>query len=93
MKKYITLKLINNEKKNSRVLSTQACTIDNAVCAGGATDICQSLDYAGCYGNSTYDYCKYVDTSSCAPGKIDYCYYDYAFNCNERVLDQCIVDT
>ena len=77
MKKSITLKLINNEKRNVRILSAKACITDNAACSNGATDICQSLDYAGCYGIYTYDYCKYVDVASCSNGAFDRCEYDY----------------
>ena len=93
MNKTINLRLINDEKKNARILSAKACTIDNAVCSNGANDICQSLDYAGCYGN-ILDYCKYLDVSACFGKQNDICDYDYEFNCNNYNLttDFCLTD-
>ena len=61
----ISLKLINDEKKKARILSAKACTIDNAACSNGAVDTCWEKDFAGCYGNSSYDYCKYIDAAAC----------------------------
>lgn len=93
MIKTVSLKLINDEKKKARILSAKACVTDNAVCSNGATDICQSLDYAGCYGNSTYDYCKYIDAAYCSNSAFDSCYYDYV-GCYVAVTDSipCGID-
>ena len=95
MKKSITLKLINNEKKDARILSAKSCTIDNAVCTGGATDICINVDYAGCYSYIIvgYDYCKYVDGAACMYyGAYDSCDYDH-LACYNGAYDSCTIDT
>lgn len=44
IKQRVSLKLINNEKKNTRVLSLKVCITDNEKCLGGANDICFNLD-------------------------------------------------
>lgn len=91
MKKIITLKLINNENKNSRILSSKVCITDSTVCSNGATDICLSTDLAGCSGTMTIDYCKYIDNAACA-GSYDYCYYDF-LACYYGLYDLCATDT
>lgn len=92
MKKSITLKLINNERKNSRILSANSCSIDKAVCAIGATDICINEDYAGCYMQNTYDYCKYFDAAACSNGVSDTCEYDFN-GCYGNSSDFCSYDS
>ena len=91
MKHRIALKLINDEKKKTIVFSAKACTIDNADCAPGEIDVCLTLDIAGCYGNSSYDYCKYVDAALCIAGSFDYCNYDYQA-CHNGSNDICAID-
>lgn len=78
MIKTVSLKLINDEKKKAKILSAKACTIDNAACSNGATDVCMTTDLAGCYGSGSYDYCKYFDAAACTYGSYDICEYDQA---------------
>lgn len=91
IKQRVSLKPINNEKKNTRVLSLKVCITDNEKCLGGANDICFNLDLSVCGGNASYDYCKYIDTVSCSGGSYDYCYYDYQA-CNNGSSDICVTD-
>ena len=89
--KKVTLKLVNDEKKKARILSAKACVTDNADCGNGATDICLTLDIAGCYGNSSYDYCKYIDAAACMYGSYDYCDTDWSA-CHNHGNDICATD-
>ena len=86
MIKTVSLKLINDEKKKAKILSAKACTIDNAACSNGASDVCWEKDFAGCFGSGSYDYCKYLDAAACTYGSYDSCGYDYAA-CHGGVKD------
>ncbi len=69
------IKLINDERKDGRLVSAKAqnCTghstdtcnlyVDNATCTINSYDVC-GKDYAGCY-NYSYDYCAYIDNTAC----------------------------
>lgn len=87
MIKTISLKLINDEKKKARILSAKACTTDNAECTEGAIDRCYGTDLAGCYGNGSYDYCKYIDAALCLGGARDTCEYDYDMCIGHNEID------
>ena len=74
------IKLVNNERTNSKLTSLKACgadatsidtcvSLDNADCTNYALDRC-TKDYAGCY-NGADDTC-YQDTDACGgPGAED----------------------
>ena len=91
MKYSITLKLINDEKKTTRILSAKMCVTDNGTCLNGATDICIAIDIKNCRGNATTDYCKYIDAAACSYGSLDYCDSDYQA-CNNGSNDICAID-
>lgn len=69
-----TLKLINNERLDSKILSSKACATDSHdVCTSGI-DIyaCKSYAYDHCYKDyascsyQAYDYCSYKDNTACS---------------------------
>ena len=69
-----TIKLINNERLNSKIISTKACATDSHdVCTSGldlykcmsyAYDHCNK-DYASCSFNA-YDLCQSKDMTACS---------------------------
>ena len=64
------IKLVNNERKQVRVVSKKGCT-------GGATDFCSvsTYDSADC-GTYAYDYCSKQDYAACQQGADDTCSID-----------------
>lgn len=91
--KKITLKLINDERKNKKILSAKACAgyyIDLS-CGGGARDVCYGEDLFQC-DNFAYDYCKYVDNDTCSGANTrDMCEWDYGRGIS-YVSESCYVD-
>lgn len=79
-----TIKLINNERTNVKVLAAKACesgsydicetNIDNAKCSVESYDLCYK-DYAACTNNS-YDNCSVEDHQGCYTGVMDNCSTD-----------------
>ena len=72
------IKLVNNERRNSKLASQKACVatatdecvyVDNATCSSHALDDCVK-DYAGCYEYAK-DVC-YTDTTACGGFDNDY---------------------
>lgn len=92
--KKITLKLINDERKNKRILSAKACAgyYYDRSCSGGAQDVCISEDLYQCE-NYAYDYCKYIDQDICSGMQTrDICEWDYSDGtCSGN--DYCYTDT
>ena len=86
-KKKITLRLVNSERKSLKVVSVKLCSIDQAACTSGSTDLCYSQDYAQCAINA-YDECKYIDLAACFMGSTDYCGSDYD-SCYGGASDRC----
>lgn len=91
--KRITLKLINDERKNKKILSAKACAgyyID-LPCGGNATDTCLAEDLFQCQYYAT-DYCKYIDQDYCSGKVSDSCAWDNSDDnmCNGR--DYCYID-
>lgn len=89
----ITLKLINDERKERRLLSAKACSLnytDIEDCSSGfTTDSCKGRDFTSCV--NSYDYCKYIDGESCQSWHgFDYCEYDYVSECSSS--DICTID-
>ena len=74
MKNRIIIKLINNERKNLRVVSSKACYV-------ASYDICQKEDFVQC-GSTSTDICI-KDYAACTLGATDYCggTYDY-YSCH-----------
>lgn len=75
-----TLKLINNEHLNKKVISAKACdetstdicydeNADYAHCELHSFDVC-TKDYVPCVEHS-YDYCEYLDLKPCSNYSID----------------------
>ena len=66
------LKLINNERKDTKIVSRKAC--DSI-----AIDICVYVDKGNCTGFNTYDRCNKDIGKSCSDGARDVCedYKDY----------------
>lgn len=61
------IKLINNERKSTKLVSSKACS---------STDLCPRLDFAMCTVNS-YDHCIKADYAGCTNNSYDYCGWDY----------------
>ena len=66
MKRFI--KLINNERINSRIQSKKA----DATCSVGADDYCGQYDQAACTAYAL-DKCARYDLAACVEGAHDYC--------------------
>lgn len=74
-----TIKLINNERLNTKLTSQKACLADSYdYCSGGidiyacmsnSYDVCNK-DYASCSGES-YDLCEQTDLDVCIAGGRD----------------------
>lgn len=90
----IHLSLINNERRNTRVLSAKACGyyyLDTEPCYNGASDRCYQQDSSGCGGSQAIDECKYIDEESCYGYKAhDYCSWDYDNGNNCAGSDFCL---
>lgn len=82
------VKLINNERINSAVLSNKANDND---CFGGALDICERIDVSKC-DTYAYDYCSKEDRASCDAGADDVCTYDHQACSGPGVEDECYID-
>ena len=86
----IVIRLINEERKEKRLLSARAClvvydycpgtTSDWGMCSVGAQDRCTAFDWGNC-GENAIDICKY-DYGDCPANFTDICIEsDYA-TCN-----------
>ena len=65
MKTKKTIRLINNERMNRKVISSKGCDTSS-------TDICVSEDFSNCLIHS-FDYCKSKDLAACYHDSDDYC--------------------
>ena len=72
MKKKL-VKLINNERVNSKLVSEKACSTD-------ASDYCVYIDMADCTTDAL-DHC-YKDYAACHEGADDVCTYNYDYSDN-----------
>jgi len=75
-----TIKLVNDERLNTRVISSKSCetgtdhcySVDNAECSTFSIDVCAIKDFAACYNWST-DICALEeDIYACHNGQSDY---------------------
>ena len=80
----IIFRLINDERKNKRLLSARGCINQSDYCPGTYSD----LGMCPIYSN---DICYSYDSGSCSLFATDVCKYDYA-GCDESVSDDCITD-
>lgn len=81
----IVLKLINDERTNSKRLATKACIIED-VCE---KDYCTMIDFLHCH-NYASDICKYDFGESCiVMNAMDECEIDYNNDCSIARRDTC----
>ena len=79
------IKLINNERINTRLLSKKAVE-DNAYCKADSIDICSIIDSAACYAYAN-DQCN-KDHAACSDESWDVCNFDCAA-CTTMATDYC----